>query len=128
MEGMIRRPDEAPRTPLQQTGPEKLFTDSNDKRTPTELGTQACLPGALYARIRTLRIAVSGSGPPMPYQRLPECVQTLYAELFEQTVHAQADAAAAGSSQGSFVSKTVKGGIYWYLQRMEGEAKRQRYL
>lgn len=64
----------------------------------------------------------------MPYQRLPESVQTLYAELFEQTVHAQADAAAAGSSQGSFVSKTVKGGTYWYLQRMEGEGKRQRYL
>ncbi|HSK80716.1 MAG TPA: hypothetical protein VLQ45_29955 [Thermoanaerobaculia bacterium] len=64
----------------------------------------------------------------MPYQRLSESVQTLYAELFEQTVHAQADAAAAGSSQGSFVSKTVKGGTYWYLQRMEGDGKRQRYL
>jgi hypothetical protein len=64
----------------------------------------------------------------VPYQRLPESVQTLYSELFEQTVHAQADAAAAGSSQGTFVSKTVKGGTYWYLQRMEGDRKRQHYL
>jgi hypothetical protein len=64
----------------------------------------------------------------VPYQRLPESVQTLYAELFEQTVHAQADAAAAGSSQGTFVSKTVKGGTYWYLQRTEGDRRRQHYL
>ena len=64
----------------------------------------------------------------MPYQRLPESVQTLYAELFEQAVHAQADAAAAGAGQGTFVSKTVKGGTYWYLQRMEGDRKRQHYL
>ncbi len=63
----------------------------------------------------------------MPYQRLPETVQTLYAELFEQAVHAQADAA-GGGSQGTFVSKTVKGGTYWYAQRMEGDRKRQHYL
>jgi hypothetical protein len=64
----------------------------------------------------------------VPYQRLPESVQTLYAELFEQAVHAQADVASAGSGQGTFVSKTVKGGTYWYLQRMEGDRKRQHYL
>jgi hypothetical protein len=29
---------------------------------------------------------------------------------------------------GSFVSKAIKGGVYWYLQRMEGERKRQQYL
>lgn len=64
----------------------------------------------------------------MPFQRLPESVQTLYAELLEQTIHAEAEAAAIKAPQGSFVSKTIKGGTYWYLQRMEGDRKRQVYL
>jgi hypothetical protein len=64
----------------------------------------------------------------MPFQRLPESVQTLYAELLEQTIHAEAEAAAIGVRQGTFVSKAVKGGTYWYLQRMEGDRKRQHYL
>lgn len=64
----------------------------------------------------------------MPFQRLSESVQTLYAELFEQTIHAEAEAAVLGAPQGSFVSKTIKGGAYWYLQRMEGDRKRQIYL
>jgi len=62
------------------------------------------------------------------YQRLPESIQTLYAELLEQAVHAEAEAAAAGAPHGTFVSKTIKGGSYWYLQRMEGDRKRQHYL
>jgi hypothetical protein len=62
------------------------------------------------------------------HQRLPESVQTLYAELVEQAIHAEADAAATGVRQGTFVSKTVKGGTYWYLQRTEGDHKRQHYL
>lgn len=64
----------------------------------------------------------------MAYQRLPETTQTLYAELLEQTVHAEAEAAALGVLPGTFISKTVKGGTYWYLQRMEGDRKRQHYL
>jgi hypothetical protein len=64
----------------------------------------------------------------MPFQRLPESVQTLYAELLEQAIHAQAEAAVSGAPPGSFVSKTIKGGTYWYLQRMEGDRKRQVYL
>ena len=64
----------------------------------------------------------------MPFQRLPESIQTLYAELLEQTIHAEAEAALLGAPQGSFVSKTIKGGTYWYLQRMEGDRKRQIYL
>ena len=64
----------------------------------------------------------------MPFQRLPESVQTLYAELLEQTIHAEAEAAVLGAPQGSFVSKTIRGGTYWYLQRMEGDRKRQVYL
>lgn len=64
----------------------------------------------------------------MPFQRLPESVQTLYAELLEQTIHAEAEVAVLGLPQGSFVSKAIKGGTYWYLQRMEGDRKRQVYL
>ncbi len=64
----------------------------------------------------------------MPFQRLSESVQTLYVELLEQTIHAEAEAAVLGAPQGSFVSKTIKGGTYWYLQRMEGDRKRQIYL
>lgn len=64
----------------------------------------------------------------MAYQRLPETTQTLYAELLEQTVHAEAEAAALGVLPGTFISKTIKGGAYWYLQRMEGDRKRQHYL
>jgi len=64
----------------------------------------------------------------VPYHRLPETVQTLYAELLEQATHAEAEAAAAGVPPGSFVAKRIKGATYWYLQRTEGERKRQRYL
>ncbi len=64
----------------------------------------------------------------MAHQRLSESIQTLYAELLEQTIHAEAEAAVLGAPPGSFVSKTLKGGTYWYLQRMEGERKRQHYL
>jgi hypothetical protein len=62
------------------------------------------------------------------HQRLPETIQTLYAELLEQTIHAEAEAAATGARHGTFVSKTIKGGTYWYVQRMEGDRKRQHYL
>jgi len=68
---------------------------------------------------------------PLPYQRLPESVQTLYAELLEQAVHGAAEAAAvpgSGSARGSFVAKTIKGGTYWYQQRVEGGKRRQQYL
>lgn len=64
----------------------------------------------------------------MPYQRLPETVHVLYAELLEQAIHAEASAAAVDAPTGSFVSKVVKGRTYWYLQRVEGERKRQQYL
>lgn len=64
----------------------------------------------------------------MPHQRLPESTQTLYAELLEQAIHAEAEAAAVGGPQGSFVAKTVRGGTYWYLQRTEGDRRRQLYL
>ncbi len=64
----------------------------------------------------------------MPFDRLPETVQTLYAELLEQSIHADAAAAAIGVPAGSFVRKKVKSHTYWYLQRMEGDRKRQHYI
>jgi hypothetical protein len=65
----------------------------------------------------------------MPAERLPETLQTLYAELLDQALHAEAEAAAARlPPPGAFVSKEVRGGTYWYLQRSEGARKRQVYL
>lgn len=65
----------------------------------------------------------------MPNERLPETLQTLYAELLDQVLQADVEAAAAGlPPAGSFVSKQVRGGTYWYLQRSEGARKRQIYL
>jgi len=62
------------------------------------------------------------------FQRLPESVHTLYAELLDQVIQAEAEVAALAAPQGSFVSKTIKGKTYWYLQRMEGNRKTQQYL
>ncbi len=69
-----------------------------------------------------------GARAAMPYQRLSNTVQTLYAELLEQAVHAEAEGVASSAPHGSFVAKTIRGATYWYLQFMEGERKRQRYL
>ena len=63
----------------------------------------------------------------MAYVRLAESVQTLYAELLDQLRAADAEAAMQGLS-GTFVSKTIRGRTYWYLQKSEGAAKRQIYL
>jgi len=65
----------------------------------------------------------------VPIDRLPESVHTLYAELLEQALQAEAEAVAARlPAPGSFVSKEVRGGRYWYLQRSEGGRRRQYYL
>lgn len=63
----------------------------------------------------------------MAFQRLPESVQTLYAELLDQLRLAEAEAAVALAS-GPFVSKKIRGRVYWYVQRSEGATKRQIYL
>ena len=64
----------------------------------------------------------------MAITRLPETVQTLYAELLDQSIRAQAELSPRWPLLGSFVSKTIKGRVYWYLQRIEGDRKRQHYL
>jgi len=65
----------------------------------------------------------------MPIQRLPETVHTLYAELLDQVLQAEAEAIAVGlPPSGSFVSKQVKGHTYWYLQRTVAGRREQTYL
>jgi hypothetical protein len=60
--------------------------------------------------------------------RLPESLHTLYAELLDQALRADAEHAVRGAPDGSFVSKLVKGRRYWYLQRQEAGRKHQKYL
>jgi hypothetical protein len=63
------------------------------------------------------------------FERLPESVTTLYAELLDQVVQGEAEAVAKGlPPPGSFVSKRVKGNTYWYLQRAIAGRKEQHYL
>jgi hypothetical protein len=65
----------------------------------------------------------------MRFDRLPETVQTLYVELFDQVVQAEAEAVARElPPMGSFVSKEVKGRTYWYLQQSVAGRREQRYL
>lgn len=65
----------------------------------------------------------------MPVDRLPESLQTLYAELLDQALQAEAETAAVAlPPAGAFVSKSIRGRTYWYLQRSEGARKRQIYL
>jgi hypothetical protein len=61
------------------------------------------------------------------YVRLPESVQTLYAELLDQVRNADAEAV-LGGVRGSFVSKEIRGRTYWYLQKNGGSTKQQIYL
>ena len=59
-------------------------------------------------------------------RRLPESVQVLYAELLDQLRAAQNDFHLPIG--GSFVSKKIGSGVYWYLQRNEGGRRTQTYL
>jgi hypothetical protein len=54
-------------------------------------------------------------------------VQTLYAELLQQLVNAEARRATSGQ-RGSFVSKEICGRRYWYLQYRELGQQRQKYI
>jgi hypothetical protein len=65
----------------------------------------------------------------MGFERLPETVHTLYAELTDQVIAAEAEAVARGLPPGgSFVSKRVKRNTYWYLQRRLAGRREQHYL
>lgn len=58
--------------------------------------------------------------------RLPETVQVLYAELLDQLRAAEKEFHLPVG--GSFVSKTIGSGVYWYLQRNEKGRRTQTYL
>src|SRR4029078_12688086 len=64
----------------------------------------------------------------MATDRLPESVHTLYAELLDQLIRAEAELPIGPLRTGSFVSKLVKGHRYWYLQRVERGQRRQQYI
>ena len=59
-------------------------------------------------------------------RRLPETVQVLYAELLDQLRAAEQEFHLPVG--GSFVSKTIAGRVYWYLQRNEKGRRTQTYL
>lgn len=55
---------------------------------------------------------------------LPESTRLLYAQLLSQSLHASAP-----NGRGlSFVKKTIKGAIHWYLQLTVGSQKTQHYI
>ena len=64
----------------------------------------------------------------MTFQRLPETLHTVYAELLDQTIQAEAGASLVGLPPETFVAKTVSGRRYWYVKRIEAGRKRQIYL
>jgi len=59
-------------------------------------------------------------------RRLPETVQVLYAELFDQLQQKEKDLHLPVG--GSFVSKRIGAGVYWYLQRHQQGRRTQTYL
>src|SRR5687768_13534234 len=59
-------------------------------------------------------------------RRLPETVQVLYAELLDQLRAAENELHLPVG--GSFVSKAIGAGRYWYLQRTEKGRRIQTYL
>ncbi|OVE81621.1 hypothetical protein BVY03_03195 [bacterium K02(2017)] len=58
---------------------------------------------------------------------LQNSVQTLYAELLQQVMSAEADRD-IGDLKGIFVKKEIKGKKYWYLQYREASIQKQVYL
>ncbi|MCU1348886.1 MAG: hypothetical protein JWO56_1916 [Acidobacteria bacterium] len=59
----------------------------------------------------------------MTITRIGEVTQTVYSELFDQT-----RTAAVIPHSGSFVSKSIAGTTYWYVQRTDGGRRRQIYI
>lgn len=57
-------------------------------------------------------------------KRLPDNCLSLYADLLQKTMDSQH----ATLSGGSFVSKNIKGAVYWYYQTKIGGETKQKYL
>ena len=64
----------------------------------------------------------------MSAEPLPASVQTLYSELLDLAIQAEAGRIAEGLPAGTFVAKEIRGARYWYLQVAVGAQKAQRYL
>ncbi|HEV8239616.1 MAG TPA: GSU2403 family nucleotidyltransferase fold protein [Thermoanaerobaculia bacterium] len=64
----------------------------------------------------------------MAFARLAESTQSLYSELLDQLIAAEAERVPLMPRRGSFVSKVVRGRRYWYWQQLEGGRKSQRYV
>lgn len=62
----------------------------------------------------------------MPFERLPETVLLIYAELLDHL--RQAGTSFDPPASGSFVSKDIRGHTYWYLQKVEAGRKTQKYM
>lgn len=75
---------------------------------------------------RIILYAAAGRAYNRPMRRLPESVQVLYAELLDQLRAAENDL--HPPIGGSFVSKKIGKGVYWYLQRHEQGHRTQKYL
>lgn len=57
-------------------------------------------------------------------KRLPDNCLSLYADLLQKTIESQH----AVLSGGSFVSKNIKGAVYWYYQTKIGGETKQKYI
>lgn len=59
----------------------------------------------------------------MPIERIPEATVALYSELLDQL-----RLSTPLPRSGSFVSKTIGGATYWYVQRVDGGVRKQIYI
>ena len=64
---------------------------------------------------------------PMEISRLPLSTQSLYQQLVEMTIEDDLNRT-IGHLRGTFVTKKVKGRLYWYLQYSEAGVQKQVYL
>jgi hypothetical protein len=63
----------------------------------------------------------------LPFTRLSLLVHTLYAQLIQDLVSADA-AGVIGGQSGTFVKKKIRGRAYWYVQYREQGRQHQKYL
>ena len=75
----------------------------------------------------TLVSMTTYKNPAFSFNRLSLQVQTLYAELLQELVNADA-AGVIGGRSGAFVKKEIRGRTYWYLQYREQGKQHQKYL
>ncbi len=72
-----------------------------------------------------MTLTYNGEVPALPRMSLQ--VQTLYAQLIQDLVSAEAIGVVGGRG-GTFVKKEIGGRVYWYVQYREGGKQHQKYL